>query len=148
MFLDASAIVAILNEESDAQALIDCIESAPAPLIVSPLVRFEAIMSLARARAAGRAGAPRADAIAQATISVDLFLTEVEAEEMPINGKIGRAAVAAGARYGKAVGHSAGLNFGDCFAYACATERSVALLFKGDDFSQTDVTSGLRRASR
>ncbi len=42
-------------------------------------------------------------------------------------------------RYGMGTGHKAGLNFGDCFAYALAIERNAPLLFKGDDFLHTDV---------
>ena len=44
-------------------------------------------------------------------------------------------------RYGKGRGHPAGLNFGDTFAYALATVRRLPLLFKGDDFTQTDIAS-------
>jgi ribonuclease VapC len=42
-------------------------------------------------------------------------------------------------RYGKGTGHRAGLNFGDCFSYAFAKRLGVPLLFKGDDFSKTDI---------
>ena len=45
-------------------------------------------------------------------------------------------------RFGKG-NHPAGLNFGDCFAYALATERGLPLLFKGDDFARTDLESAL-----
>lgn len=143
MFLDASAIVAILNQEADAGALVDCIERATTSPIVSPLVRFEAVLALAKARAGGKKPSP--EAIAQAALSVQLFLQAVDAEEMPITGEIGRTAVAASARYGKVVGHPAALNFGDCFAYACAMDRVVPLLFNGEDFSQTDVVPALGR---
>lgn len=51
-------------------------------------------------------------------------------------------AVEAWSRYGKGR-HPAGLNFGDCFAYALAKSRGAALLYKGDDFSKTDVRSVL-----
>lgn len=44
-------------------------------------------------------------------------------------------------RFGKGTGHPAGLNFGDCFAYALAKERDLPLLFKGDDFIHTDVAA-------
>jgi uncharacterized protein with PIN domain len=43
-------------------------------------------------------------------------------------------------------GHKAGLNFGDCFAYALAKTAGEALLFKGDDFGHTDITPALPRA--
>lgn len=54
--------------------------------------------------------------------------------------KIARAAFR---QYGKGSGHSAGLNFGDCFSYALAKERGEPLLFKGDDFGRTDVEAAL-----
>jgi ribonuclease VapC len=46
------------------------------------------------------------------------------------------------ARYGKGTGHSAKLNFGDCFSYAMAKRAGSRLLFKGNDFSQTDLVAG------
>lgn len=57
----------------------------------------------------------------------------------------GQALLARGAYrdFGKGSGHPAGLNFGDCFAYALAKDRDQSLLFKGDDFGHTDVVSAL-----
>jgi ribonuclease VapC len=46
--------------------------------------------------------------------------------------------------FGKGSCHSAGLNFGDCFGYALAKEASEAILFKGDDFSRTDLIPALK----
>ena len=144
MFIDASAIVAILNQEPPRDALISCIERAAGPMIVSPIVRFEAIVSLARARAqASGVGGSTAQMFAQASAAVDLFLEEIEAEEMPVTPEVGRRAVAAGARYGKVTGHPAALNFGDCFAYACARAREQPLLFIGADFGETDLESAV-----
>lgn len=144
MFIDASAIVAILNGEPQSETLVACIESSSDPIVVSPIVRFEAIVSLARARAqASGVGRSNAQTLARATAAVDLLLQEIEAEEMPVTPEIGRLAVVASARYGKSVGHRAALNFGDCFAYACARTRDQTLLFVGADFSQTDLVSAL-----
>ncbi|BBD36979.1 truncated ribonuclease [Aminobacter sp. Y103A] len=58
---------------------------------------------------------------------------------MAISGDVGSLAIDAGMRYGKAVGHPADLNFGDCFAYACARSLGAKLLYKGSDFSRTDL---------
>jgi ribonuclease VapC len=58
---------------------------------------------------------------------------------MSIRAEVGRSAIAAFDRFGKRR-HPAGLNMGDCFAYACANELDVPLLFKGDDFPLTDIT--------
>ena len=58
---------------------------------------------------------------------------------MPISSEIGTRALEASATYGKTVGHVADLNFGDCFAYACAKVLDVALLYKGSDSTYTDL---------
>lgn len=71
---------------------------------------------------------------------LDDFFEQIRALIIPINASIGRAAVAAFDRYGKGR-HAAALNMGDCFAYACARERDVQLLYRGDDFPQTDIVA-------
>jgi ribonuclease VapC len=58
---------------------------------------------------------------------------------MPITSEIGLAARHAALRYGKTVGHAARLNMGDCFAYACCKAANLTLLYKGEDFRQTDL---------
>jgi ribonuclease VapC len=150
MFIDASAIVAILNQEPEGEALEACIERTDSPVAFSPIVRFEAIVSLARARAkaTGAAARPTAETLAQASASVDLFFDAIEAEEVPITVEIGRIAVAASARFGKVVGHPADLNFGDCFVYAGAKARDDALLFVGADFAMTDLRNAASAGSR
>ena len=77
--------------------------------------------------------------LAQARDTVDAFVTEIAGKEIMISGDIGNRAIEASMKYGKAVGHKADLNFGDCFAYACAKAHRLALLYKGNDFSQTDL---------
>jgi ribonuclease VapC len=138
MFVDASAIVAILLGEPGAEELEKRLAAADGPLFVSPIVRFEAAAAVARAL---RGGAPRPSAatVAAARDVVDAFAAEIAAEDVPITAEIGAAAIQAAARWGKLVGHPADLNFGDCFAYACAATRGVALLYKGDDFARTDL---------
>ncbi len=71
--------------------------------------------------------------------AVDAFVEDLDAEEVAITPEVGRRALDAGANYGKAVGHPADLNFGDCFAYACAKQLGVPLNYKGDDFAHTDL---------
>lgn len=139
MFLDASAIVAILAREDGADALIARIEAVAAPILVSPLVRFEAALGLAQARSGAPGRRPDAATISAAHELVDAFLEEIAAQEIDITGDIGTAALAAAMTYGKTVGHPADLNFGDCFAYACAKSRGVGLLYKGNDFARTDL---------
>jgi ribonuclease VapC len=70
----------------------------------------------------------------------DLFrVAEVIVE--PVNEAQARIAREAYRDFGKGRGRTAGLNFGDCFAYALARERGESILFKGDDFRHTDLTS-------
>ncbi|MER8509564.1 type II toxin-antitoxin system VapC family toxin [Mesorhizobium sp. M0199] len=141
MFVDAPVIVAILNEEPGAEELEKRLAAATKPLYISPLVRFEAVQGLARASAEAikKNAKPTADMLAQARDTVDAFLIEIAGKEIMISGDIGDRAIEASMKYGKAVGHKADLNFGDCFAYACAKAHRLALLYKGNDFSQTDL---------
>ncbi|MBA3447302.1 MAG: type II toxin-antitoxin system VapC family toxin [Pseudaminobacter sp.] len=81
-----------------------------------------------------------ASALAAAAAAVNEFLSAIDAEEMPVSSEIGSLALNASMTYGKAVGHPADLNFGDCFAYACAKSAGVGLAYKGNDFAQTDLS--------
>ncbi|MGH7046475.1 MAG: hypothetical protein ACREE2_08810 [Stellaceae bacterium] len=56
-------------------------------------------------------------------------------------------ALAAFAHYGKGRGHPAQLNLGDCFAYAMARSTRTTLLFKGDDFTKTDISPAVTPAN-
>ena len=77
--------------------------------------------------------------ISQAGVVLERFLEEMQARIISISPAIGRSAIAAFDRFGKGR-HRAGLNMGDCFAYACARELDVPILAKGNDFPQTDIT--------
>jgi ribonuclease VapC len=140
MFLDASAIVAILAREPDADKLKKAIDVAKPPLYASPLVVFEASVSLARAKLRPRSKRyPTPDEIKAASAVVAAFVEANAIEELTISSDIGRRAIGAAAAYGKVVGHKAELNFGDCFSYACAKALHVPLLYKGNDFAKTDL---------
>lgn len=141
MFLDASALVAVLAREPGYQGILSTISSAESPIIVSPLTRFEAALAVARikAGAASRSASAKAEFILAAKAVVDGFLSELEAAEIAINPETGDGAIVAAATYGKVVGHKAALNMGDCFSYACAKAQNVPLLYKGNDFAQTDL---------
>ena len=136
MFVDASVIVAILNQESGWEELSKQL-SGNVNFYVSALVRFEATQGLARASAGPRK--PTAEALLKARDLVDQLILEIGGENVPIGNEIGSRAIDASARYGKAVGHQADLNLGDCFAYACAKTLQVPLLYKGNDFLLTDL---------
>ncbi|WP_404401026.1 type II toxin-antitoxin system VapC family toxin [Pelagibacterium halotolerans] len=141
MFIDASVIVAILLGESDAAAFETRLEEAGGPFFISPLVRYEATVSIARAKAI--AGNPDRAASAEIMVEVrrgvETLIDTLQAREIAISSDIGRLALDAAALYGKAVGHRARLNFGDCYSYACAKAYRLELLYKGDDFAHTDL---------
>ena len=140
MYIDASALVAILGDEDDAIALEQRLLDAGGQPLVSALVRFEAILALARVIIRNR---PREidkpTALAHAREVVDEYLDHLGAREVAVSTDEGDLAISAAMTYGRVVGHKAGLNFGDCFSYACAKANGVPLLYKGNDFSQTDL---------
>lgn len=139
MYVDASVIVAILNRESDADRYKQILDANRAVGIVSPVTIYEAALSLARAKTLAAGRKPTGQDVKVALRAVRSFMTANGVTEIAISPTIGDLAVAAAAEFGKAVGHRADLNFGDCFAYACAKAHDVPLLFKGDDFSKTDI---------
>ena len=140
MFLDASAIIAIIKREPEAGGFIRAIEVSRSELCCSSIARFEATVSLAVSRARQR-GSKRAqpEDFETAADWVDMLMTALDVDEMDITAEISDVALAAACRYGRTAGHPARLNMGDCFAYACAQTRGVPLLYKGDDFAETDL---------
>lgn len=140
MFLDASAIVAILAREPGYEELEKAIDNSSDPThYISPLVRFEAIQALARQKTAS--GVKTTPLLLEAAAkAVDAFCRDLDIEQIAISADIGNVASVASQTYGKVIGHPADLNFGDCFAYACAKTLKTRLLYKGNDFLQTDLT--------
>jgi ribonuclease VapC len=128
-FVDASAIVAILTREPDADVLANALEEARKP-ITSPVAVFEATLGICRKRHAS---------VEEAEIDVREFLDLARIELISITGREADTALVAFSRYGKGQGHPAQLNLGDCFAYAMAKNHRASLLFKGNDFNQTDI---------
>ncbi len=141
MFVDASVIVAILGREPGHREIEKRLAAVDGRFFVSPLVKFEASVALSRqkATAKGTNVRPSPELLRRAQRAVDAFVEDLDAEEVAITAEVGRRALDAGATYGKAVGHPADLNFGDCFAYACAKQLGVPLIYKGDDFAHTDL---------
>lgn len=139
IYLDASAIVAILGREDDADELLTRLEQAERPFLVAPMGLFEAVLGLAakKARDTGRPLDAAMIGLAQAAVSQ--FVTDIDATEVTVTPAIGAAAIEAAKRYSRAVGSAAALNFGDCFAYACARTHGATLLYKGRDFIHTDL---------
>jgi ribonuclease VapC len=139
MFVDASAIVAILGREPGHEEIEKRMAEVDGRFFVSPLVKFEAAVVLARQKANGRNVKPSPELLRQAQRAVDALVEDLDAEEIAITPEVGRRALDAGARYGKVAGHRADLNFGDCFTYACAKQLGVPLIYKGRDFAHTDI---------
>ena len=131
MFLDASAMIAIIVREEDGPALANRLAQT-GQVHTSPMAICETVLAVARIRNADTVGAQRV---------VDRFLSAAQVEIIPITAEIGRGAVRAFERYGRRR-HPASLNMGDCFAYACARALGVPLLYKGDDFALTDLAAG------
>ena len=121
-------MIAIIVREEDGPALATRLAAARR-VHSSPIAIYETVLAVARIRNTGTAGARRI---------VDRFLSAARADIVPITADIGRGAIETLERYGRGR-HPARLNMGDCFAYACAQALNVPLLFKGDDFSRTDI---------
>ena len=128
MLVETSAIVAILLEEPDAVDFVERIDAAEKP-VTTVVNAFEAALSVGRTienyRLASRLVPELLEKIGVAMVGVepDIYDHVVDAY----------------LRYGKGTGHPAKLNFGDCFSYAFAKRTGTPLLYKGNDFAQTDM---------
>jgi ribonuclease VapC len=129
VFIDASALVAIIKDEPESFALIETI-SAHDTRLTSALAMWEAVRAVAKA---GSNDIPEALRLCEA-LRVSSRIALVAIDEATTWH-----AVDAHQRYGKGTGHPARLNMGDCFAYACAKTNAARLLYKGDDFIHTDL---------
>ncbi len=128
MVIDTSALLAILQDEPERRAFNEAIEAADTrAMSIANFVETSIVIE-------SRYGA-------EGIRDLDLFIERAAIELVDVTLPQGHAARRAFARYGKGR-HPAGLNFGDCFAYALATDRGEPLLFKGADFEKTDVFRG------
>ncbi|HEV2363681.1 MAG TPA: type II toxin-antitoxin system VapC family toxin [Caulobacteraceae bacterium] len=125
MVIDSSAIVAILLKEPEAAAFALEIERAPIRL-VSAATLLETSIALEARRGT------------EAARDLDLFVYRSGIQIVPFDEGQAGLARTAWRRFGRG-NHPAGLNYGDCFAYALAESRGEPLLFKGGDFALTDV---------
>jgi ribonuclease VapC len=130
--LDASAIVAILADEPECDRLIAALKRSGGAA-TSPIAVYEATLGLRR---------KRRSSVAEAEADVMDFLRAAGVELAPIDPGAAHRALEAFSQYGKGT-HPARLNLGDCFAYAQAKSARAALLFKGDDFSKTDIEAAV-----
>jgi ribonuclease VapC len=125
MILDTSALVAVLYGEPEGRDFVERIHAADVCRIS---VANHVELSMVVESQLGPDGTRQADA----------FLRRAGVVVEPVTIEQGDLARQAFLDFGKGR-HKAGLNFGDCFAYALARARAEALLFKGDDFSLTDI---------
>jgi len=128
VFVDASAMVAMLVREPDHFELEARFATFDTHLY-SALSAWEASRAIA---------AIRSVTIIEAHTEVEAFAIDFGIRLVPIGAAEAIIATAAYDRYGKGR-HIARLNMGDCFAYACAKTHDARLLYKGDDFSHTDL---------
>ena len=134
MVIDTSALVAILSDEAERHDFIRLIAAAPARMVsAATVLETGMVIESRRGEHAGR--------------ELDLFLHRAGIEVVPVDADQVEIARAAFRRYGKGR-HRAGLNFGDCFSYALARARGERLLFKGEDFTRTDILPATGAESR
>jgi ribonuclease VapC len=130
--IDTSAIVALALGEPERDAITQVIQTSD-KILISTVTVLEARMVIH-----GRRG-QRAVVLVDDLLRLPIF-------EMVAPGKEETdAAYAAFVAFGKGSGHPAGLNFGDVFSYALARVRNLPLLYKGNDFAQTDIVGVLQK---
>ena len=131
MIVDASAWIAILRAEPDAERYAAAIEAArTVRLSAATYVELGAVMDQARDPVVSR--------------RVDELLDVAGAIVEPVTAEQASIARSAYRDFGRGSGHAAGLNFRDCFAYALAKALAEPLLYKGADFGHTDVEPAIR----
>ena len=131
MVVDTSALIAILFGEPETESFVQALVNDPKKMISTFNILESAIVVEAKK---GEAGGRE----------LDLLLHRAGIEIIALNGDQVELALAAWRKYGKG-NHPAGLNIGDCCAYALAKYSGEPLLFKGKDFSQTDITPVMGR---
>jgi ribonuclease VapC len=130
VIVDASALIAILRDEPEAQSCAKAIAGAKIRRISAvSFVEAAVVIDSARNAVASR--------------KFDDLVRAAELKLEPVSEAQARIAREAYRDFGKGSGHSAGLNFGDCFSYALAKVMDEPILFKGDDFSHTDLAPAL-----
>ena len=126
MVVDTSALLAIFLAEPERKQFLDVITQGDIRCIsAANVLEAGIVLEARRGEAAGR--------------EFDLFLNQAKLEVVPVDSDQIDIARVAWRKYGRGR-HPAGLNFGDCFAYALAKAMGEPILFKGDDFTHTDLS--------
>lgn len=124
--VDTSAVMAVLLGEDDAEVFASALSDNAGDALVGAATLVEMrIVALAK----------QGDA---ALADLDILLREIEATILPFDGDQADCTADAWSRFGRGR-HPAALNLGDCYSYAVARVSGAPLLFKGNDFSQTDI---------
>jgi ribonuclease VapC len=126
MIVDASAIVALIRNEPEAESIYRAIVASPRVVVVAPTY-VECCLVLTKDRSA--------DAITH----LDALLEKLSVDIIPFTPKMAKIAAQAFLKFGKGRGNQAQLNFGDCISYAASKVEAMPPLFKGEDFGFTDV---------
>ncbi len=125
MVIDTSALLAILQRESERRSFVEAIESVDSiRMSVASFVETSIVIE-------SRYGA-------EGLRDLDRFISRASIEMIPVDQEQGHLARSAFSRFGKGR-HRAALNYGDCFSYAAAIVLGEPLLCKGGDFLHTDV---------
>jgi ribonuclease VapC len=121
---DTSALIAVVLGEPEAERFLAALRSNSVTLSAVSFTEASIVVETRQGLDAGR--------------DLELLVAGVVDRVVPVDEAHARVATGAWRRFGKGR-HPAGLNFGDCFAYATASLANLPLLFKGDDFVQTDL---------
>lgn len=130
MIVDSSALVKVVLRQQGWEAHAAAIKRASA-LAMSAVNLYETAVVLSRNKNS-----------TQSTEELWSFVESRNVEVVPFDKNSARGAAMAYQKYGKGI-HPAGLNLGDCPAYALASSRNLPLLFEGRDFARTDIRSAL-----
>jgi ribonuclease VapC len=130
MMIDSSALVALLLGEPETAGFVAAIARASSRFVSAPSYVETAIVMTARSGPEARR-------------QLDQLLSDLAIEVVPFSRDQAVLAIDAFRQYGRGSGHPARLNFGDCFTYALARFRHEPVLFKGDDFSRTDIAAAV-----
>jgi ribonuclease VapC len=128
--VDASALLAILLNEPEAEKILHKLNNTETKIIAAPTV-LETCM----------AAKPKLGPLAVEEVKFLLDLAIIETVDFTVDAS--EVAIAAFLKYGKGQGHPAKLNFGDCMSYALSKIEGLPLLYKGNDFLFTDVASAI-----
>jgi ribonuclease VapC len=131
VIVDSSALIAVLRDEPEAEAFAQALDAAPRCLLsAANFLETAIVVDRSRSAIPGR--------------RLDELIRELEIVIEPVTVEHVEIARQAYRDYGRGSGRPAQPNFGDCFAYALARATGEPLLFKGDDFRQTDIEPAVR----